>query len=56
MYFEGWYYDADFTKKVEATSSLDITPVPEYDKNDKTCVVGYKNITLYARWLEYDWD
>lgn len=46
---EGWYYDAEFTKKVEASSTIDINPVPIYDAKDKKCVVGYKNITLYAK-------
>ena len=46
---EGWYYDSDFTKKVEATSTKDVTPNPIYDAKDATCVVGYRNITLYAK-------
>ena len=46
--FEGWYYDADFTKKVEVTNSKDITPVP----NDPKCVTDYNDITLYAKWTE----
>lgn len=46
---EGWYYDAEFTKKVEGTSTSNVTPAPIYDANDKTCIVGYRNITLYAK-------
>ena len=46
---EGWYYDSDFTNKVEGTTTLDITPTPIYDANDKDCVTGYEDITLYAK-------
>ncbi len=46
--FDGWYYDSKFTKKVDATSTLYITPQPIYEKEN--CVRGYKDITLYAKW------
>ena len=46
---DGWYYDEELTKKVEGTSTLDIKPVPIYDTNDKECITGYRNITLYAK-------
>ena len=45
--FEGWYYDKKLTKKVEGTNSLDVQPVPQ-EKNG--CRVGYKDITLYAKY------
>ena len=45
--FDGWYYDKHFLRKVNVNSTLDITPVP---KKDGKCVVGYKDITLYAKW------
>ena len=48
--FDGWYYDSEFNKKVEITNSKDITPVPKYDKNK--CVIGHKDINLYAKWSE----
>lgn len=48
--FEGWYYDKELTKKVDATSSRDISPVPNYYKNK--CLIGYKDITLYAKWVK----
>ena len=46
---EGWYYDAEFTQKVEGTKTSDVKPVAIYDAKDKNCIVGYKNITLYAK-------
>lgn len=46
--FEGWYYDENFKKKVTDTSSKDITPIPK--KNAKGCMIGYEDITLYAKW------
>ena len=46
--FEGWYLDKRLKEKVSAPSSKDIIPVPE--KNKKGCTIGYKDITLYAKW------
>ena len=46
--FDGWYYDKEFTKKVNATTTLDITPQPIYEQKD--CITGYNDITLYAKW------
>lgn len=46
--FDGWYYDSELTKKVNATTTLDITPQPIYEQED--CITGYKNITLHAKW------
>ena len=48
--FDGWYYDNELQTKVECTNSKDIKPVPEYDKNK--CMIGYKDIELYAKWVE----
>lgn len=45
--FEGWYYDKELTNKVEITSTMEITPVPNYTEED--CYSGYKDITLYAK-------
>lgn len=50
--FDGWYYDKALTKKVEVTSSGEIEPSPKYDDKDNTCIVGYNNMTLYAKWNE----
>ena len=46
--FEGWYYDKNFKKKMTETSTGKIEPVDDIDKNG--CLVGYKDITLYAKW------
>ena len=46
--FEGWYYDEDFKNKVEVISSKDIKPIPE--KDAKGYCIGFKDITLYAKW------
>ena len=46
--FDGWYYDEELTKKVEASTTLDITPNPVY--KEENCITGYNDITLYARW------
>ena len=48
--FEGWYYDKELTKKVAVTSSRDISPIPNYYKNK--CLIGYKDIILYAKWVK----
>lgn len=46
--FAGWYFDKDFKKEVTATNSIDIDSVTKKDKNG--CIVGYEDITLYAKW------
>lgn len=46
--FSGWYYDEALTQKVDVKTTLDITPIEEIDANG--CKVGYKDITLYAKW------
>lgn len=46
--FNGWYYDENFTSKVEVTNSLNISPIPKLDSNG--CKIGYENITLFAKW------
>lgn len=48
--FDGWYYDKEFTKKIEITNTRDFRAVPEYDKNK--CIIGYKDIEVYAKWSE----
>lgn len=48
--FDGWYYDAEFTSKVEGTSTLDVTPRQILNEDDSDCVMGYSDITLYAKW------
>lgn len=48
--FEGWFYDESLENAVVASSSIDITPVAKKDKND--CVIGYEDITLYAKWAK----
>ena len=46
--FMGWYYDKGLKNKVNVSSTMDIDPVP--DKDAKGCLVGYKDIKLYAKW------
>ena len=46
--FMGWYYDKELTKEVSTSSTIDISPVPNKDKNG--CLIGYKDIVLYAKW------
>ncbi len=48
--FDGWYFDIELNNKVEAVNSKDIKPIPEYD--NKNCLIGYKDIELYAKWNE----
>ena len=45
--FAGWYYDQNLQNKVNATNTLDITPIP---KKEKECTIGYEDITIYANW------
>ena len=48
--FAGWYYDSALTKKVETENTSDIKVSKKYDKNN--CHIGYKNVTLYPKWIE----
>ena len=48
--FAGWYYDSALTKKVETKNTSDIKVSKKYDKNN--CHIGYKNVTLYPKWIE----
>ena len=48
--FAGWYYDSALTKKVETEKTGDIKVSKKYDKNN--CHVGYKDVTLYPKWIE----
>ncbi len=47
--FDGWYFDSKLNDKVNSTSTRDISPVGEYDKHK--CFIGFKPITLYAKWI-----
>ena len=46
--FLGWYYDKKLNNKVNVSSTRDINSVS--DKDIKGCLVGYKDIKLYAKW------
>ena len=46
--FLGWYYDKKLNNKVNVSSTREIDPVP--DRDIKGCLVGYKDIKLYAKW------
>ncbi len=46
--FDGWYYDKEFTKKVDGDSTLNVEPNPILEKG--TCITGYNNVTIYAKW------
>ncbi len=48
--FAGWYYDSGLTKKVETENTSNIKVTKKYDKNN--CHIGYKNVTLYPKWVE----
>jgi len=47
--FEGWYYDKELTKKVEVKNTKDISPIP---KKKDGCTIGYKDINIYAKYIE----
>lgn len=47
--FEGWYYDEAFTKKVLTNYVSEI--MPSEIKDSLGCVIGYNDITLYARYV-----
>lgn len=46
--FSGWYYDKKLKNKVNVSSTIDISPIPDKDKTG--CLIGYKDINLYAKW------
>ena len=46
--FEGWYYDKQLTNKVTVTNTKDIPPKAKF--RPTKCIVGYKDIVLYAKW------
>ena len=48
--FGGWYYDKEFFDIVDIEKTNEITPQQDYD--DDGCVIGYKDITLYAKWVK----
>lgn len=45
--FDGWYYDKEFTKKIEFTNSIDFKPIPKYEDG---CQMGFEDIKIYAKW------
>ena len=47
--FAGWYYDERFNKRFEGTTTKDVKYLEKYDING--CIIGYEDITLYARWI-----
>lgn len=47
--FGGWYYDTDFTKKVDVESYFDIPFTRLYDENG--CTIAATTV-LYAKWLK----
>ena len=49
--FDGWYYDKDYTQKIEFTNSINFKPIPKFD--NKKCQVGFENIEVYAKWSKY---
>ncbi len=48
--FDGWYYDQEFTKKLNVTNTINLPRTPTFDENN--CQTGYENITLYAKWIK----
>ena len=48
--FAGWFYDSGFTKAVMG-DSVNTIPV-EYLYDSDHCEVGYKDVTIYAKWVE----
>ena len=48
--FKGWYYDKDYKSQVETSK---VSEIKIYEiKNLGNCIVGYNDITLYAKWEE----
>jgi uncharacterized repeat protein (TIGR02543 family) len=48
--FDGWYFDSTYQNKVGVVNSKDLPRTPIYDQNN--CHIGYKDITLYAKWIK----
>lgn len=46
--FDGWYYDKQFTEKIKGDDSKDIKI--EERRDSSNCLLGYKDIILYAKW------
>ncbi|MBR3210961.1 MAG: InlB B-repeat-containing protein [Bacilli bacterium] len=46
--FDGWYFDKEFSKKIEFENSREFKPVP--DLNRYKCVIGFQDIEIYAKW------
>lgn len=47
--FGGWYYDKDFTKKIDFTNSIEFNPNPKYVDG---CQSGFEDIEIYAKWIK----
>ena len=47
--FDGWYYDKEFNNKINSNKIKDLSR-KEIRKNN--CLIGYEDITLYAKWIE----
>ncbi len=47
--FGGWYYDKEFSDIVDIEKTNEIVPQFEYD--DDGCIISYKDLVFYARWV-----
>ena len=47
--FDGWYYESDFKTKISSNKIKDLV---KREKKEKECLIGYEDITLYAKWNE----
>ena len=48
--FIGWFTDKDYTNSVSFTNTKEFQSIPKYDDNN--CMIGYEDITIYAKWDE----
>lgn len=48
--FDGWYLDKQFTNKVVGNNTINLEKNPK--RNTEDCIIGYKDIFLYAKWIE----
>lgn len=48
--FEGWYIDDAFSTKFSGSTTAEVKPISKLD--DKNCIIGYKDIYLYAKWID----
>ena len=48
--FEGWYYDENFVRPIQGETLEAISPVPNI--TDEGCNIGYKDMTIYAKWTK----